>query len=109
MILKSLTIYMLAIAISLLVALVIRGIVLVLARNEEKRAKLAPQAPAKDQPAAKAGPNADDIVAIAAAIQAVFGSRRILKIESHGAPGHWMLEGRHTHHSSHADRRPSRH
>ncbi|MFZ0257587.1 MAG: hypothetical protein WAN46_18530 [Gammaproteobacteria bacterium] len=103
-ILLSVQVYLLAIVISFLVALLIRGVVNTLSAVKKKPA--VPEAPVVQAPVdfLKA-----DIPAIAAAVYAVLGAHRIVHIESKGHGAGWTAEGRLSHHTSHnIARRPRR-
>jgi len=101
--LQSFAFYGLAIVISLLVAVLIRGIVLVLALTGEE-----PAAPAPAAPVESASVLEDDVAAIAAAVYAVFGAHRIVRIERGRRGLVWTAEGRVSHHTSHNVSRRSR-
>lgn len=99
----SLGVTALAIVISLVVAVLIKGIVMALSLVEGP-----PQAMpvAARAPAAGSVPD-EHIAAISAAITAVMGSNQILHIEDRSRGGVWTAEGRMMHHTSHAvSRRP---
>ncbi|MEZ5933050.1 MAG: hypothetical protein R3F54_14070 [Alphaproteobacteria bacterium] len=101
----SLQMYGLAIVISLIVALVIKGIVAVLSIAP----KHAPSAPAPEAststPVADTKRTEDDIAAITAAIYAVMGAHRIVHIENARRSHAWETEGRLMHQTSHLPRR----
>lgn len=94
--------YGMAIVIAMLAAMLIKGIVGALALGDRRAAAPAAARPAPAAVAAQASTTAqDDIVAIAAAVQAVLGAHRIVRIEG-AAPGFaWAAEGRIAHHTSH--------
>lgn len=96
-ILLSLQVYLLGICISLLVALLIRGVVNTLSAAKKKPA--IPEAPVVPAPADFLK---TDIPAIAAAVYAVLGAHRIVHIESRGHGVGWTAEGRLAHHTSHS-------
>lgn len=89
-------VYALAIVVSTLVALMIKGIVVMLARFGAPREVLpaAPAAPAPGIPEAH-------LAAIAAAAHAVVGSHRIVHVEDRRRGMSWTFEGRAAHHGSH--------
>ena len=101
----ALLMYLLAIAISIVAAFVVHGIVVIVSRMEtpasapvEKRPVPAPAPPEED--AIPAG----HVAAITAAVYAVLGAHRIVHIES-GPPGTiWTTEGRLIHQTSHTPR-----
>ena len=100
---KTLWIYGLATVVSLVIALVIKGVVAVLGRVE-RRAESATPAPATPAPAAAAPAfdvTADHIAAISAAVYAMVGSHRIVHIEHSRHREGWLAEGRHAQHASH--------
>jgi hypothetical protein len=91
-------IYGLAIFVSLIVAVAIRGIVSTLSALKAPRAKQAADETAQPSDAFPQG----DIAAIAAAVYAMLGAHRILHIEDRGRGFTWTAEGRAAHHASHA-------
>ena len=94
---QSLQIYALAIVISFVVALVIRLIVLSLTTREPAAAPAAatsPSSPTLDQ-------RQLDIAAISAAVYAVLGAHRIVRVEDARRQRAWGLEGRMMHQTSH--------
>ena len=96
-ILLSLKIYALAIAISMVVALIIRGVVVMVSLRQRK-----PQV--EREPTRVAAPTdaAGHIAAISAAIYVMTGAHRIVHIRALGRSGAWTVEGRFAPHSSHA-------
>jgi len=98
-----LVIYGIVIIISMLVAVVIRGIVLVLSRQAERDAAKAPAKPAPvAQPAAIAsGVPQEHLAAIVAAVAAMLGAHRIVHIETANRGYGWTAEARTVHHTSH--------
>lgn len=104
-------IYFIVIVVSMLVAAVIRGIVIVLSRQaEQDAAKARAQAPAKAvvaapaQPAVVDGVPQDHLAVIAAAVAALMGAHRIVRIETPDRGFGWTSEARSSHHTSHAPR-----
>jgi hypothetical protein len=95
-ILLTVQVYLLAIVISFLVALLIRGVVSLLSSIKKKPA--VPEAPIAQTPVDFLK---TDIPAIAAAVYAVLGAHRIVHIESRGHGAGWAAEGRLAHHTSH--------
>jgi hypothetical protein len=100
LILKTLLIYGLAIVVSMLIAVVIKGIVVGI--------KVFKRAPVRHAPSAVAartvaGPDigADHVAAIAAAVYAMIGAHRIVHIEAGQRGGDWVSGGRAAHHASH--------
>ena len=95
-------IFLLAAAISMVVALLIKGVVAALpliegrARSESGAAAAA----AAPQPDAETVPP-EHVAAIGAAITAILGEHHILRIEDRGRSGVWTAEGRMIHHTSH--------
>ena len=100
-IILTLKLYLLAVVISMAVAVAIRGIVMVLSRSHPV-ARPAPIA----KSLASAQPGEPDIAAIAAAVYAVMGEHRIVSIRTR--TGGWTAGGRLAHHSSHIDSRHPR-
>lgn len=95
-VLLSISIYGLAIVISLLVAVVIRGIVVLVSRRA--RSEITPQ------PTAPAEPDViqpSEVAAIAAALYAVMGTHRIVHVARADRDQTWTREGRSAHHISH--------
>ena len=100
-------IYGIVIVVSMLVALVIRGIVMVLSRQAEKEAAKAPAKPASaaaPQPILTGGVPQEHIAVITAAVAAMLGSHRVVHIETPDRGFGWTAEARSSHHTSHAPR-----
>ncbi|MGF1613700.1 MAG: hypothetical protein ACFCVA_07220 [Gammaproteobacteria bacterium] len=95
-ILLSVQVYLLAIFIAFLVALLIRGVVNTL--SGFKKTPATAQAPVVQAPVDFLRA---DIPAIAAAVYAVLGAHRIVHIETAGHGVGWTAEGRLAHHTSH--------
>jgi len=99
-------IYGIVIVVSMLVAVIIRGIVWVLSRQakqEEAKAK------AKARPAAPpiiAGVPQEHLAVITAAVAAMMGAHRIVHIATPDRGYSWTAEARTVHHTSHAPRAP---
>lgn len=106
----SIQVYLLAIVISLFVAVMIRVVVAVLSVSEKKPELLT----AKDRQAMAEGSGKSEVndpahaVAIAAAVAAAIGARRIVRITPSLRDGGWAAEGRLSHHASHNVARHSR-
>lgn len=100
----SIQVYLFAIAISFLVALLIRGVVSTLSATKK-------QPPLPEAPVAPTVVDhlKQDIPVIAAAVYTMLGVRRIVHIESRGHGTAWTAEGRHAHHTSHNIVRQPRH
>ncbi|MBK8507530.1 MAG: OadG family transporter subunit [Candidatus Competibacter sp.] len=101
-------IYGIVIVVSMLVAAVIRGIVIVLSRQA---AQAEAKAPPKPAPVAAAQPVVagipqEHIAAISAAVAMMVGAHRIVHIEMANRGFGWTSEARTTHHTSHAPRAP---
>ena len=95
-------IYGIVIVVSMLVAAVIRGIVIVLSRQAERDAAKAPAKPAPvAQPVTIAGVPQEHLAAIAAAVGAMLGAHRIVHIETANRGYGWTAEVRTVHHTSH--------
>ena len=102
-----LVIYGIVIVISMLVAVVIRGIVWMLSRQA---AQAEARAPAKPAPTvaqlALSGVPQEHLAVIAATVAAMMGAHRIVRIEMANRGFGWTAEARTTHHTSHAPRAP---
>lgn len=100
----SVQMYGLAIVISFAVALLIKIVVVVLSipqRRQRAAAEAAAPAP-RAAPAPVVDPAADDIAAIAAAVYAMMGAHRIVRIQEGADVGRaWTAEGRLVHQTSH--------
>jgi hypothetical protein len=105
--LLSLKMYGLVIIISMLVAALIRGIVITLSKLQKKQAAPAARAPAAATPAVAPDPAQHDIAVIAAALYAMVGAHRIVRVQDRRGAG-WTAEGRFAHHTSHAIQRKPR-
>nr|VFK47976.1 MAG: hypothetical protein BECKTC1821E_GA0114239_10996 [Candidatus Kentron sp. TC]VFK50480.1 MAG: hypothetical protein BECKTC1821D_GA0114238_11056 [Candidatus Kentron sp. TC]VFK63446.1 MAG: hypothetical protein BECKTC1821F_GA0114240_10955 [Candidatus Kentron sp. TC] len=99
MALLSIQMYMLAIVISLLVAVVIRGVVITLSRLGNKSSVVTM---AKLDSIAANRSDEDHIAAVTAAVWAVVGPYRIVHIEPTDRGRVWATESLFTHHTSHA-------
>ncbi len=97
-------IYGIVIVISMLVAVVIRGIVWVLSRQAKEEPVKAPVKPAPVAQPALAGIPQEHIAVIAATVAAMMGAHRIVRIEMASRGFGWTAEARTTHHTSHAPR-----
>jgi heme/copper-type cytochrome/quinol oxidase subunit 2 len=101
-------IYGIVIVISMLVAVVIRGIVWVLSRQAEQAEAKAPVKPAHAvaaQPAMVGIPQ-EHLAVIAATVAAMMGAHRIVRIDAPGRGYSWTAEARSVHHTSHVPRGP---
>ncbi|MBL8250766.1 MAG: OadG family protein [Candidatus Competibacter sp.] len=99
-------IYGIVIVVSMLVAAIIRGIVIVLSRQAAQAEAKAPPKPATApaaQPAITGIPQ-EHIAAISAAVAMMMGAHRIVHIEMANRGFGWTAEARTTHHTSHAPR-----
>ena len=104
----SLAVFALAIVISMLVAVVIKGIVASISWMQKSSADSPKDAVASTPQEVES--DQSDIAAITAAIYAVMGAHRIVHIERADRGHTWTGEGRVAHHTSHAiPRQPSRH
>ncbi len=97
-------IYVIVILVSMLVAVVIRGIAWGLSRQVQSEDKK-PATPAAPKPAADTQIPQEHLVVIAAAIAAATSSHRIVRIETPGLGHGWTSSARAAHHSSHTPRR----
>ncbi len=98
-------IYGIVIVISMLVAAVIRGIVVLLSRQAAHAEAKAPAKPAPvvAKPAVVGIPQ-EHIAAISAAVAMMMGAHRIVRIEMANRGFGWTSEARVTHHTSHLPR-----
>jgi len=96
-ILLSITTYGMAIVISFLVAVLIKGIVVALPLLRRREV---PQVQSPIVPAAVVPP--EHVAAIAATVAAVVGPSHIIHIEDRGRAAVWAAEGRMIHQTSHA-------
>ena len=98
-------IYGIVIVVSMLVALVIRGIVWALSRQTTAPTTAPAAKPvAPPQPVAVAGISPEHLAVITAAVAAMFGAHRIVRIEAPARGYSWTAEARSVHHTSHAPR-----
>jgi len=98
-------IYGIVIIISMLVAVVIRGIVWMLSRQAAQAEAKAPAKPAVSPPVI-AGIPQEHLAVITAAVAAMMGAHRIVRIDAPGRGYSWTAEARSVHHTSHAPRAP---
>lgn len=105
---RTLSIYAIAIAVSLLIGVVIRVIVAALGRLEARQSTKPVPVPA---PVAGGDedPPAEHVAAIAAAIHAMLGAHRIVHIEESRRRAGWLAEGRLAQHASHGPEHHPRH
>ena len=101
----SASIFALAIVISMLVALLIKGIVATLSWHRKPPWTVAP--PPATVASGETDTGRSDIAAITAAVYAVVGAHRIVHIERADRARTWTAEGRAAHHASHAITRHS--
>ena len=99
-------IYGIVIVISMLVAVVIRGIVWALSRQAKQEAVKAPAKPAPAAQPALAGIPQEHLAVITAAVAAMMGAHRIVHIEMASRGFGWTAEACTVHHTSHAPRAP---
>ncbi len=104
LIVLSITIYGMAIVISFLVAVLIKGIVQALPLFRRRAAR---PAPAPALPATAIPP--EHVAAMAAAVAAIVGPSHIIHIEDRGRTAAWTTEGRMIHQTSHSVSRPHKH
>ena len=99
--------YVLMAVVAMLAAVVVRGIVIVLQRAGQRRAATSTTPvsisvePAVDETAAH-------VAAVAAAVFAVLGAHRLVRIGEAAPAPTWTVAGRAAHHLSHAPRRGGR-
>jgi len=98
---KTLWIYGLAIVVSLLIAVVIKLIVVVLGRSEQRSASASLPPAVAPAPVPASGIPPEHLVVIAAAASAMFGEQRIVHIEDTRRRPGWAADGRQAHHASH--------
>jgi len=97
--------YGIVIVVSMLVALVIRGIVMVLSRQAGKDAAKAPAKPVSVAPQPiPTGIPQEHLAVITAAVAAMLGAHRVVRIETPDRGFGWTAEARTVHHTSHAPR-----
>lgn len=99
-----LVIYGIVIVVSMLVAVVIHGIVWVLSRQAKEETAKAPAKPAPAARPALAGIPQEHLAVITAAVAAMLGAHRIVRIETPFRGYGWTAEARTVHHTSHAPR-----
>ena len=101
-------VFLLAIVISLIVAVLIKGVVMALPLFEGSggASAVATPGPAPTPAADRIPP--DHIAAITAAVSSMMGTQNILHIEDRGRGAVWTAEGRLMHHTSHAITRRSK-
>lgn len=109
LIINSFIMYGLVIVISFLAACLIKAIVTVLAKAEDrKKAKFKVTKATTTGSAAASGIPPDHIAAISAAVYAMLGSHRIVHISDQARGTSWSLEGKLLHQSSHNVHRSNR-
>ena len=100
-------IYGIVIVISMLVAVVIRGIVWMLSRQAaQAEAKAAAAKPAPVAQPVVTGVPQEHLAVITAAVAAMMGAHRIVHIATPDRGYSWTAEARTVHHTSHAPRAP---
>ena len=98
-------IYGIVIVVSMLVALVIRGIVIMLSQQAEKDSAKAPAKPVSIAPQPiPTGIPQEHLAVITAAVAAMLGAHRVVRIETPDRGFGWTAEARTVHHTSHAPR-----
>ncbi|MDQ5909129.1 MAG: hypothetical protein QG599_1223 [Pseudomonadota bacterium] len=98
-----LVIYSIVIVVSMLVALVIRGIVWTLSRQAATEVKPVAKPIPAAQPVLVGIPH-EHLAVISAAVAAMLGSHRIVRIEAPNRGYSWTAEARSVHHTSHVPR-----
>ncbi len=108
-IVQSLSMYGLMICVAVLAAVLIRLIVITLEwvhrQQAARKAKAAPAPVAAAAPppaAAVPDMSADDLAAISAAVYAIVGAHRLVRVELPAYGAGWRAAGRIMHHTSHA-------
>lgn len=100
-----LVIYSIVIVVSMLVAVVIRGIVWTLSRQANTAVKpVAKPVPVPVAQPVLAGIPHEHLAVISAAVAAMLGSHRIVRIEAPNRGYSWTAEARSVHHTSHVPR-----
>ena len=99
-------IYGIVIVISMLVAVVIRGIVWMLSRQAAQAEAKASAKPTPVAQPAVAGIPQEHLAVITAAVAAMMGAHRIVHIATPDRGYSWTAEARTVHHTSHAPRAP---
>jgi hypothetical protein len=103
--LKTLWVMGITVAVSMLVALMVRGLVGLSARVERAVASRVPEA--RVCPIDEGIPD-EDVAAVFAAVYAVIGPHRVVHIGPGGYGRSWIAEGRVAHHASHTPHAPRR-
>jgi hypothetical protein len=101
LIIKSLGMYGLTIVISMLAALLIKLIVVVIAKSEESRKQARIKAAKAVEPVPIEGVDPRHVAAISAALFAVLGSHRIVHIDGGRNVPSWAAEGKRQLQTSH--------
>ena len=101
LIIQSLGMYALTIVISMLAALLIKLIVVSIAKSEERRKRSSMKVPAVEQPVPSSGVDPRHVAAISAAVYSVLGSHRIVHIADSRRTPSWAAEGKRQLQSSH--------
>ena len=99
-------IYGIVIVVSMLVAVIIRGIIWVLSRQAAQAEAKAPAKPAPAMQPAVTGIPQEHLAVITAAVAAMMGAHRIVHIATPDRGYSWTAEARTVHHTSHAPRAP---
>jgi hypothetical protein len=103
--LKTLWVIGITVAVSLLVALMVRMLVAITARLERAAGSVLPEA--RVCPVDLGIPD-EDVAAVFAAVYAVIGPHRVVHIGPGGYGRSWITEGRVAHHASHTPHAPRR-
>lgn len=101
LIIKSLGMYGLTIVISMLAALLIKVIVVVIAKSEDSRKRAKISAASVQQPVLSGQVDARHVAAISAAVYAVLGGHRIVHIHGGKNLPSWAAEGKRQLQTSH--------
>lgn len=100
---ETFTVLALTVTVAMVVALVIKGITVILGRRDAAGAAGAPGLPHAPvtQPRRDEGPPAEHVAAIAAAVATIIDGGRVVHIEPTRSGTGWSAAGRQSHHASH--------
>jgi hypothetical protein len=100
--------YILMAVVAMLAAVMVRGIVIILQRAQEKRRVAAAPTPVSISVAPAVDDRAAHVAAVAAAVYAMLGAHRLVHIGEATRGPAWTTIGRLAHHASHMPRRTGR-
>jgi hypothetical protein len=107
-VLTSIFAYVLMAVVAMLAAVMVRGIVIVLQRAQQRRRVEAGPTPVSISVAPAVEETAAHVAAVAAAVFAVLGAHRLVRVGEAAPAPSWTTAGRAAHHLSHAPRRTGR-